>query len=163
MARENHVDNENTPVLGESSAAWGNPDQHPVSIRGWTLKRTRRGYYEARKRINGRLESVYLGKRWERAFEILPEEEAASPVTAGVRELETPTIQAEQVTEHEEQNAGPDETVSREGLPCRNGEFCRFHDESHCWFDMRRVCVAPAARRIEPPKARTGAGRWGGC
>jgi len=128
----------------------GNP---PKSIAGWTL-RSKRGYWELVRRQDGKTVTKYVGKRWERAFDILPEEEAASPVTAGVRELETPTIQAEQVTEHEDHAK-----EARKGLPCETQPYCLNHGPT-CWRDFRRRCPAPAMIP-EAPKARTGAGRWG--
>ena len=135
--------------------ALGNP---PKSIGEWTLRQKRGRYYELVRREGKKVRTLYVGRDWTRSYQVLSdngEPVSEKPDAKG----ETLTVQAEQVTE--EPSAGPDETVSREGLPCKNGDYCRFHEQEYCWFSMSRKCIAPAVKAPEAPKARTGGGRWG--
>lgn len=148
--------NDETSLLGN--------DEVPKNVMGWTLRRTSKGYYEAVRRVNGRLKSVYLGRDWTKVYSVLPAE--GEPVSGKPdAKGETPTDQADQ-TKHEEhgQAAAPGiEAVSTAGLPCRTGQFCRFHEQECCWFNMYRRCAKPVVKTPESPKRREGAFMWGGC
>lgn len=91
------------PALGASPEVLGNSHNYPRNVRGWTLRKTKKGYFEAARRFNGKLVSKYLGRDWRKAYEVLPEDEPV-PEKPDAKE-ETPTIQAEQAIEHAEQPA----------------------------------------------------------
>jgi hypothetical protein len=61
--------------LGNAEAVLGS--HHNVA--GWTIRKTRKGYYEAVKRIDGKLRSIYVGKDPSRAKEKIDAWENSQP------------------------------------------------------------------------------------
>jgi hypothetical protein len=142
------ADDSNSRVLGTSGEQ---PLGTPKNIAGWTIRRTKRGYFESVRRIDGKLIYRHLGRRLDVAHKIL---------SATVEPPTTPTVQAATIqagkAEHVEREpvAGPEpeilskvrtseeSTRKAEQLPCKGRQWCVAGE----WCHYRREC-GPGAQR----------------